>query len=152
MVPDRKFTAGDSDHFPFYSTYQTVDLVCYPPEHEGFGNQAIETIWARVPLAVLEYPVFKAFVRDHIPHYISLGDPAGLGRLDEFGGLYQLPKDVLAHALQQALIVLRDHELEVHWTAENFASLRAFCGIDTVSQQYIQLYDRGLKELPSPAS
>src|SRR5215207_5668361 len=61
VVPDRKFTAGDPDHFPFYSTYQAVDLVCYPPEHEGFGNQAIETIWARLPLAVLEYPVFKAF-------------------------------------------------------------------------------------------
>ena len=78
VVPDPKFTSGDTDHFPFYSTYQTVDLVCYPPEHEGFGNQAIETVWAKLPLAVLEYPVFKEFVRFHIPHYISLGDVAGL--------------------------------------------------------------------------
>jgi hypothetical protein len=152
VVPDRKFTAGDADHFPFYSTYQAVDLVCYPPEHVGFGNQAIETIWARLPLAVLEYPVFKAFVRDHIPHYISLGDAAGLDWLNEFGGLHQLPKDVLGHALQQAVIVLRDHELEAEWTAQNLTSLRAFCGIDTVSQQYIQLYHRGLTELSSPAS
>jgi mannosylglucosylglycerate synthase len=152
VVPDRKFTAGDPDHFPFYSTYQAVDLVCYPPEHEGFGNQAIETIWARLPLAVLEYPVFKAFVRDHIPHYISLGDAAGLNQLDEFGGLHQLPNEVLRHAVHQAVTVLKDHELQAHWTARNVASLRAFCGIETVSQQYIQLYHRGLKELPPPAS
>jgi hypothetical protein len=152
VVPDRKFSAGDPDHFPFYSTYQAVDLVCYPPEHEGFGNQAIETVWARLPLAVLEYPVFKAFVRDHIPHYISLGDAEGLDGLDEFGGLHQLPKDVLEPALQLAVTVLKDHELEAHWTAENLASLRAFCGIDTVSQQYIQLYHRGLTMLGSPAS
>src|SRR5206468_982320 len=46
VVPDQKFVPGDPDHFPFYSTYQTFDLVCYPPEHEGFGNQAIETVWA----------------------------------------------------------------------------------------------------------
>lgn len=148
VVPDQKFTPDDPDHFPFYSTYQTFDLVCYPPEHEGFGNQAIETVWAKLPLAVLEYPVFKAFVRNHIPHYISLGDVDALRRLDKLGGLYQLPKDVLERALQMAITVLRDHAMETQWVEENAASLRAFCGIDTVSEQYIQLYDRGLNELP----
>jgi hypothetical protein len=143
VVPDQKFTPGDPDHFPFYSTYQTVDLVCYPPEHEGFGNQAIETVWARVPLAVLEYPVFKAFVRYHIRHYISLGDVAGLRRLDKLGGLYQLPKDVLERALEMEITVLEDHAVEALWVDENVASLRAFCGIDTVCERYIQLYDRG---------
>jgi hypothetical protein len=34
VVPDRRFNAADPNHFPFYSTYQAVDLVCYPPEHE----------------------------------------------------------------------------------------------------------------------
>ncbi|MBV9173840.1 MAG: hypothetical protein JOZ81_27575 [Chloroflexi bacterium] len=144
VVPDQKYEPGDPDHFPFYSTYQTFDLVCYPPEHEGFGNQAIETVWARVPLVVLEYPVFKAFVRNHIPHYISLGDVAGLQRSDALGGLYQLPDDVLQRAVGKAIELLKDHAAESVWVAENATSLRAFCGIDTVCQQYIQLYDRGL--------
>jgi mannosylglucosylglycerate synthase len=152
VIPDRKFTPGDPDHFPFYSTYQAVDLVCYPPEHEGFGNQAIETVWAKLPLAVLEYPVFKAFVRDHIPHHISLGDAAALHQLPEFGGLHQLPNDVLGHALDKAVTILRDHEMETLWTDQNFVSLRAFCGIDTVCQQYIQLYQQGLKDLPTRPS
>jgi mannosylglucosylglycerate synthase len=151
VVPDRKFTPGDPDHFPFYSTYQTVDLVCYPPEHEGFGNQAIETVWARLPLAVLEYPVFKAYVRDHVRHYISLGDVAALGRLNDFGGLHQLSGEVLGRALQEAIGVLKNHETEALWVDQNAASLRAFCGIDTVSQHYIQLYERGLTTLPGSA-
>jgi hypothetical protein len=150
VLPDRRFTPGDPNHFPFYSTYQTFDLVCYPPEHEGFGNQAIETIWARLPLAVLEYPVFKAFVRNHVPHFISLGDVAGLRRLDNFGGLYQLSKDVLERAVRRAITVVKDRAMEAQWVDENFASLRAFCGIETVSEQYIQLYERGLKALPEP--
>jgi hypothetical protein len=149
VVPDQKYTPGDVDHFPFYSTYQTMDLVCYPPEHEGFGNQAIETVWARLPLAVLEYPVFKAFVRDHVPHYISLGDVAGLRRLDSFGGLHQLADDVLERALERAIAVLRSHTMETQWITENEAALRAFCGIDTVCEQYIQLYVRGLDALRS---
>ena len=111
-------------------------------------KRTIETVWARLPLAVLEYPVFKTFVSYHIPHYISLGEVAGLRRMDKPAGLYQLPTDVLERTLQMAITVLRDHAMEAQWVDENFASLRAFCGIDTVSAQYIQIYDRGLKELP----
>jgi glycosyltransferase involved in cell wall biosynthesis len=140
VVPDRRFQPGDRDHYPFYSTYQAVDLVCYPPEHEGFGNQAIEAVWARLPLAVFEYPVFQRYVREHIPHYISLGDATQLGRLDDFGGLHQLRDDILEQAVDRAVTVLEDHDTERRWTEENVQALRAFCGIDVVADQYIRLY------------
>ncbi len=139
VVPDRKYVPGDRDRFPFYSTYQTVDLVCYPPEHEGFGNQAIEAVWAKRPLAILEYPVFQAFVREHLPHFISLGDVPSLERVDDLG-LYRMRGEVLARALEQAVTVLQDHALESRWAEENLPMLRAFCGIDTVCNHYLQLY------------
>jgi hypothetical protein len=142
VVPDRRFQHDDPDHYPFYGTYRAVDLVCYPPEHEGFGNQAIETVWARRPLAVLEYPVFKRFVRDHVPHYISLGGTEQLDRLEEFGGLHQLRHDILGGAVQQAIAVLTEHDLERRWTDENFTALRAFCGMDAVATEYIRLYTK----------
>ncbi len=140
VVPDRRFQHGDPDHYPFYGTYRAVDLVCYPPEHEGFGNQAIETVWAKRPLVVLEYPVFKRFVRDHVPHYISLGDTEQLERMEEFGGLHQLRHDILGSAVERAITVLMDHDLERRWTDENFTALRAFCGMDTVAAEYVRLY------------
>lgn len=140
VVPDRRFRDGDPDRYPFYGTYQAVDLVCYSPEHEGFGNQAIETVWAKRPLVVLEYPVFRRFVRHHIPHYISLGDTGQLRRLNEFGGLHQLRDDVLDAAMKSAIAVLMDHDLETMWADENFTELRAFCGMESVAAQYIRLY------------
>ena len=140
VVPDRRYVAGDPDHYPFYSTYQAMDVVCYPPEHEGFGNQAIEAVWAKRPLVVLEYPVFKRFVSEHIPHFISLGDTEHLGRLEQFGGLHQLRADILDRATDAAIAVLKDHELERTWTDENFRGLRGFCGIETVASEYIRLY------------
>jgi glycosyltransferase involved in cell wall biosynthesis len=140
VVPDRKFQRGDTDHYPFYSTYQAVDLVCYPPEHEGFGNQAIEAVWAKRPLAVLEYPVFKRFVRDHLPHYVSLGNTEQLARMEEFGGLHMLRPSILDEAVNAAIAVLKDHDVETRWTEENFKALRAFCGIETVAAEYIRLY------------
>jgi len=150
VVPDRRYRPGDTGHYPFYSTYQSVDLVCYPPEHEGFGNQAIEAVWAKRPLAVLEYPVFKRFVRDHIPHYISLGEPAELGRLEAFGGLHVLREDILDRALNATVSVLMDHDLERQWVEENAAVLRRFCGIDQVSERYISLYTAALEKVRSP--
>ena len=140
VVPDRRFRQGDPDRYPFYGTYQAVDLVCYPPEHEGFGNQAIEAVWAKRPLAVLAYPVFKRFVRQHIPHYISLGDTEQLTRLNEFGGLHQLRRDILDRAVKTAITLLMDHNLEKRWTDENFTELSAFCGMDNVAAKYIRLY------------
>lgn len=141
VVPDRRFRPGDPDRYPFYGTYQAADLVCYPPEHEGFGNQAIETVWAKRPLAVLEYPVFKRFVRHHIPHYISLGDAEQLRRLSgTFAGLHQLRDDVLDAAVNSAIALLIDHDRQKSWADENFTELRAFCGMDTVAAQYLQLY------------
>lgn len=149
VMPDQRFTAGDKDHVPFYSTYQTFDLVCYPPEHEGFGNQAIETVWARVPLVVLEYPVFKVFVRHHVPHYISLGEVDDLLRPPELGGLYKLPADVVERAVQKAITVLKEHALETTWVDQNATALRAFCGIDIVCSQYIRLYESGSARVSS---
>jgi len=98
-------------------------------------------------LAVLEYPVFKRFVRDHIPHYITLGDPEQLARMAQFGGLYQLPQGMLEAAVDRTVTVLADHDLEGRWTTENFNALRAFCGMDTVAPQYIRLYTELMKEV-----
>ncbi|MBV8196207.1 MAG: hypothetical protein JOY80_11855 [Candidatus Dormibacteraeota bacterium] len=139
VVPDKRYEPG-SQRYPFYSTYQAEDIVCYPPEHEGFGNQAIETVWARLPLVVVEYPVFRRFVRDHVPHYITLGQPEELERMDEYGGLHRLRSDVLERALDETVRVLTDHQLEQRWTEENYTALERFCGIEHVAAQYERLY------------
>ena len=141
VVPDRRLQPGDTDHVPFYGTYRAADLVCYSPEHEGFGNQAIETVWARRPLVVLEYPVFKRFVREHLPHYVSLGDTAQLERVDDFGGLHRLGDAQLETAVSSSIALLRDHATERRWVDENFTALREFCGSSTIAARYIQLYE-----------
>ena len=141
VVPDRRLQPGDTAHVPFYGTYRAADLVCYSPEHEGFGNQLIETVWARRPLVVLEYPVFERFVRDHLPHYISLGDTQHLLHTDRFGGLHQLAPAQLDTAVEATIALLRDHETLRHWVDDDFDSLRAFCGSATIASRYIELYE-----------
>lgn len=141
VVPDRRYERGDTAHVPFYGTYRAADLVCYSPEHEGFGNQVIETVWARRPLVVLEYPVFERFVRGHLPHYISLGDTQQLLHTDRFGGLHQLAGARLDSAVEAAVALLRDHATLRQWVDEDFDALQAFCGSGTIAGRYIELYE-----------
>ena len=150
VVPDRRLPAGDTDRVPFYGTYRAADLVCYSPEHEGFGNQAIETVWARKALVVLEYPVFRRFVRPHLPHFVSMGDTTQLGKIDGFGGLHQLRPDILDGVVRGAIEVLTDHALEARWVEENFRALRSFCGIDSVTDEYVRLYSELWHALDGP--
>lgn len=148
VVPDRRLRPGDTEHVPFYGTYRAADLICYSPEHEGFGNQAIETVWARRPLVVLEYPVFKRFVRDHLPHYVSLGDTEQLERLHEFGGLHRLSDAHAARAVRDAITVLRDHTLEQQWVDEDFRELRHLCDAGIIAARYIDLYEALIASRP----
>jgi glycosyltransferase involved in cell wall biosynthesis len=151
VVADSQFQPGDMDHYPFYSTYQAADFVCYSAEHEGFGNQVIESIWAKQPLALFQYPVFKRYLRDHIPHFVSLGDAERLEWLPEYGGLHLLAEDVLDQALDGTIALLKDHGLADRFTEENAAVLRGFCGMDTVVDQYIALYNEaGMAVTPAP--
>ena len=151
VVADSQFKPGDTERYPFYSTYQAADFVCYSAEHEGFGNQVIESIWAKRPLALFQYPVFKRYLRDHVPHFVSLGDAEHLERLQEFGGLHRLADDVLEQALDGTVALLTDHGLATRFTEENSRVLRTFCGIEAVVDQYIALYNEiGMGFRPRP--
>jgi len=108
---------------------------------DGVGRILAEIVWAKRPLAVLEYPVFKRFRPDDIPHYVSLGDTEQLRRLSgKFAGLHRLRDDIFDAAVNSAIALLIDHDLETSWADENFTELRAFCGMDTVAAQYLRLY------------
>jgi mannosylglucosylglycerate synthase len=139
VVPDSTYPLG-SDQYPFYSTYQAIDLVCYPTEHEGFGNQAIEAVWAKRLLALHEYPVFTAYIRDYLPKYISLGTNRDLHRSEQNDQFYQLDQRVIEAAVRETIALLRDPEREHVWTEENYRMMRTFCGIQQVTDLYVRLY------------
>lgn len=137
--PDKKYT-GAAGRYPFYATYQAMDFVAYMPEHEGFGNQLIETVWAHVPFVLLEYDVFREMIADHLPHYISAGTVDELERTAD-RGLLHVADARMDRAAVEAIGVLTDHALEERRAAANDAALRAFCGIDRVASIYLSLYE-----------
>lgn len=132
---------GQPDTFPFYSTYRHMDMIVYPPNHEGYGNQAVEAAWAKKLLVMHKYPVADADIWQHIPHLIPLGDNHDLIPLDGTG-LHILPSEIVESAVQQAVILLRNPRLLRQYTEENYQAFRKLCDIRSVTGQYIDIYRR----------
>ncbi len=59
--------------FSIFDTYAYTDIVSYPSLFEGWGNQFIEAVFAKKPIMVYEYPVFKTDIKPWGYEVIGLG-------------------------------------------------------------------------------
>ncbi len=67
---------GKEKIYSLWDCYAHADLVTYPSQFEGWGNQFMEAVFAKKPITLFEYPVFKTDIKKEGYHYISLGDTA----------------------------------------------------------------------------
>jgi len=70
---ERRITEDGKKIYKLWDAYVFADLVSYPSIWEGFGNQFLETVFAKKPIILFEYPVFKADIEKQGYKYISLG-------------------------------------------------------------------------------
>ncbi|MFV1981782.1 MAG: hypothetical protein ACC655_11560 [Rhodothermia bacterium] len=64
---------GPEKRYSLWDAYAHADLVTFPSLQEGWGNQFIEAVFARKPVALVEYPVFEADIRGEGYHYVRMG-------------------------------------------------------------------------------
>jgi hypothetical protein len=70
---DRGFENGEKI-YSLWDCYSYVDAVSYPSTFEGWGNQFIEAVFAKLPIICYEYPVFKTDIKPYGYNFISMGD------------------------------------------------------------------------------
>ncbi len=78
--------------FSIFDTYAYADIVSYPSLFEGWGNQFIEAVFAKKPIAVFEYPVFKTDIKPNGYEVISLGSTI---EEDTQTGFFKLPDSTI---------------------------------------------------------
>jgi len=98
--------------------YPYADVVTYPSEYEGFGNQFLEAIYAQKPIVVYEYPVFKTDIKPLGFEVISLGDRL---RFDPQTRLAKIGDEELAAAAERVVEVVRNADVRRAMTRKNFA-------------------------------
>jgi glycosyltransferase involved in cell wall biosynthesis len=124
FVPER-FRAERAEKngktYSFWDAYAVADFVTYPSLVEGWGNQFLEAVKAKLPLAVFEYPVFKADIAPCGFRYVSLGDRF----TRDADGLALVPEEVIHRAAQETGKILADADLRGQIVEHNFSLGRA---------------------------
>nr|HID13599.1 glycosyl transferase family 1 [Anaerolineae bacterium] len=117
LIGGRRQTRDGEKIYSLWDTYVFADFVTYPSLWEGWGNQFLEALRARLPLMLFEYPVYRADIRDKGFRIISLGS-AIQGRDDL--GLVQVEQGVIEEAADQAAELLIDARLRQETVEHNF--------------------------------
>ena len=133
MVGGRRQMRDGQKVYSLWDTYVFADFVTYPSLAEGWGNQFLEALRARLPLMLFEYPVYQADIKDKGFRVVSLGsgiqgrDDPSTGPSSSSGGtsghrlgLVQVAPQVIEAAADQAVELLTDARLRQETVEHNF--------------------------------
>lgn len=101
--------------YSLLDSYPIADIITYPSEYEGFGNQFLEAVLAKKPVVVFEYPVFKTDIASKGFDYLSLGDV-----IESRKELVRIPEETLEKAAREVWKILTDKERYAQLVEKNF--------------------------------
>jgi len=116
--------------YSLWDAYVCADLVTYPSLSEGWGNQFIEAVFARKPIVLFEYPVFKFDIAREGYSYISLGNQV---ESINKNGLVVLPKKSHVGAVDKTIGMLLSDET-VSLLDKNFAIGKQYHGFQVMEK------------------
>jgi mannosylglucosylglycerate synthase len=133
VVGGRRQTRNGEKVYSLWDTYVFADFITYPSLWEGWGNQLLEALRAKVPLMLFEYPVYKADIKDKGLRVVSLGSEV-LGY--DKRGLVQVAPAVIEAAADEAVALLTDDDLRHAVVDHNFRVGQQYYSM-TALEQYL---------------
>lgn len=118
--------------YSLWDTYTMADLVTYPSLWEGWGNQFLEAVKAKLPIMIFEYPVYKKDIKDKGFQVISLGDQI---RDFDDDGLARVEDTIIENAANEAVILLTDSKKRKQVVEHNFKA-----GLEQYSLEALKRY------------
>lgn len=109
--------------YSLWDTYTTADMVTYPSYWEGWGNQFLEAVKAKLPIMLYEYPVYESDIADKGFSVISIGksisgfddqqlikiDPIAITQAADLAVTYFQDTEFRKHAVERNLKIARKH-------------------------------------------
>jgi glycosyltransferase involved in cell wall biosynthesis len=132
LVGARRQIRNGEKIYSLWDTYASADFVTYPSLWEGWGNQFLEALQARLPLMIFEYPVYRADIKEKGFHVISLGSEIQ-GR--DRRAMAQVSQSVIEAAADEAVTLLTDAQRR-----QKAVDLNARLGREHYSLQSLQNY------------
>ncbi len=104
-------------NYSLWDIYVHSDIITYPSLLEGWGNQFLEAINAKIPVYLFEYDVYKQDIGPLGFETISLGSE--IKEKDEFG-LVHVSNDVIKEASKKVVLYLQDAQFREEAVEKNY--------------------------------
>jgi glycosyltransferase involved in cell wall biosynthesis len=128
-VAAERLTQEDQKIYSLWDTYTAADLVTYPSLWEGWGNQFLEGVKAKLPLLVFEYPVYKADIKANGFQVISLGDQIQMINEE---GLARVEQGIIEKAADQGVDLLTNADLRQKMVDHNYRLAQKHYSLDAL--------------------
>ena len=122
--------------YSLWDTYVFADFVTYPSLWEGWGNQFLEALRARLPIVLFEYPVYQKDIESKGFKIVSLG--ADIQGVDQ-AGLVQVSPEVIERAADGAVVLLTDRQFRHKTVEHNFRVGQKHYSLDALRKYLDQL-------------
>jgi len=129
LIGAERTTRHGAKIYSLWDAYAFADLVTYPSLWEGWGNQFLEALRARLPILLFEYPVYQADIKDKGFDVISLGSE--IQGHDDLGLVQVAPRTIEA-AADLAVDLLTDNRLCQATVEHNFQLGRQHYSLDAL--------------------
>ncbi|TVR40972.1 MAG: glycosyltransferase, group 1 family protein [Planctomycetota bacterium] len=127
----RGSNASGEKIYSLWDSYVHADFVTYPSQWEGWGNQFIEAVFARLPVLIFEYPVWVSDLGPTGFDVVSLG--AEISGKDA-RGLVTLEPSVINRAADQVVTLLSDAQARNAAVSANEAIAREHFSLDALER------------------
>lgn len=131
IVDGHRHTRDEKKIYSLWDTYVYADFVTYPSLWEGWGNQLLEALRAKLPIMLFEYPVYRADIADKDLRVVSLGSEI-VGRDDL--GLVQVAPRIIEAAADRAVNLLTDARLHRETVEHNFRVARSHYSLEALHE------------------
>jgi glycosyltransferase involved in cell wall biosynthesis len=143
LIGERREIRNGKKIYSLWDTYVFADLVTYPSQWEGWGNQLLEAVRAKLPIMLFEYPVYLADIKEKGLRVISLGDQ--ITGKDQHG-LVTIDSDIIQSAADQAVAQLTNPDLRRSTVEHNFQIGKRYFSMDALYvylEQSMRSFDIG---------
>ncbi|MGE4453147.1 MAG: glycosyltransferase [Sphaerochaeta sp.] len=111
-------TIHGKKQYSLWDSYVHADLVTYPSYWEGWGNQLLEAVRAKLPVVLFPYEIYRRDIRQAGFKMIELGNEEDLAW--DARTLAMLPQAQIERAAKEAITVLFDRQARNDMVESNF--------------------------------
>jgi len=131
LVEHSRCIKNNNKIYSLWDTYVFADIITYPSIQEGWGNQFLEGLFAKKPMLVFEYDIYKKDIKGKKFKVVSLGDKY---ELDEYG-LAKVNKRVIKRATGECIKLLIDKDYREEMVEGNFQSGRKHFSYESLEEK-----------------